>query len=935
MRFRATPGAATVAAALSAGFAVAAILSVATDVFGSGPAAGVCALTAVAIVASAGIRVLTPVARAVRGAWCAGAIGAVLVWRAEDVSRGIAAVGGLSALPVVGALMLALASLLLAAPLVSGLRRAGTHHFAIVALGVWLGQQISREGALSTVFALAMVEWTVAPPLRHPRDMAPGRSPYGMLGAFTIFLALATWVGLRTGMDPTPAPIFTLAAAGMVGVALPRGRMSTFLGLIFAGAAASVGWFRGAETVALGEAAVLSLFAVSGVAAGLASPRRGFGARFAVTGAVLLLVMPEVPPGIVERLARADATVPQDGVERARIQNARDESVLVAAHFGATGASALRTRKGRVFAEFDGAVADPQTRAGEAERFAGLLATCATSNRTRARIGGDDLGLVAGALREAGFVGIDTAVPDAPLVRAQAEALPTLARTLLHPSVRPVALPAPALLRAGAKADAVIEVARSGWTDGRNHAPDAHGIGAARAGLLAGGTYVLVLGTLHLDDGVLENVLRTVADDFPAASLWLPPSGVDTAIIVAGDAPIPWSALRTCAASSTAAALDLDDPLALATLALADHASLVSLPRHGFFENRGLPGAARARPTLRLTSFKGEAAEAAHVFGDDAPAELQGRAAARALFLDVVRKAGTGNVMDAINQSRALADTPGGSRALDPLIRPQLETARQAIARGRKEGATSHAWQEADAALSTAALIHPKSAQTRCMQGELAAATSQWERAESAFSDCAALDATSPDGLDGLALVRRTRGNLKGAEEALRQSQVRFPQRWQSAHNLGFFLFESGQFDEAERWLRQAAATEAETQSTDPSPHLALARLFLATDRAALAMAEARRAAVSGNSAEAEYLQGGAQWELKQTAAAEAAFRRAIQLDGRHAEAHGGLGMCQAARGDYAAAADSFRTALALSPSNVAARDNLRLLLPLLKEKEQ
>ncbi len=938
MRIRATPGIATLSAAVGGGLAGAAILSVAIDLFSSGPGTGVAAISVLALAGFTTVRQPWSVARGVRGAWGAwGAalLGGALLWRAEDVLRVVGWSVGPALLPAAAAAALAVAGCLACTPLATAAQRASPAHLLVVAASAWLGNGLSREAILLALVLTCLPEWSVETHLRFPRRVAPNAVEWGGVGAVATLVALSGWVALRTSLDPTPESIFALTTGAVAGLALPRRGWVSAAGLTLAAAGGAVGWQAGGAVAAAGSTATTALFAALGLGAGLASPRVGIVTRTSIAGIVLFAGMPFVPTAVSERMARVDATLSRDGVERVRITTAREQSVLIAARVAATGASALRIRDGRVFAELDGAVADPLTRAGEAERFAGLLATCATPHRGRARIGGDDLGLVAEALRNEGFLGIDTAIPDRALVRAQADALPALSRTLLHPSVRPISLPAPALLRGGADADAIVEIARTGWTDGRNHAPDAHGMRAARASLHPGGVYVLALGTLHLDAGTLDGIFRSMADTFPAASLWLPPSGVDTALLVGGDAPIPWTSITACAATSTAAALELRDPLALGTLALADRNALGRFHVSWWKADRGLPAAARERPSLPLSEFTGAASDAQDIFMEGVPKELSMRADARTLFLDVVRSARSGNVKEAIDQSRALAETPGGSRALDPLIRPQLELARQAMARARREGAMSKAWQEADTALASAALIHPKSAKTRCLQGELAAATSQWERAEAAFSDCATLDATVPDGLDGVALVRRTRGNLAGAEEALRQSQVRFPRRWQSSHNLGFFLFESGQFDEAERWLRQAAASQSATEAADPSPHLALARLFLATDRASLAMPAARRAAAIRDSAEAEYLQGGAQWELKQTVEAEGAFRRAIHLDARHAEAHGGLGMCQAARGDYAAAADSFRTALALSPSNTAARDNLRLLAPLLTEQER
>jgi tetratricopeptide (TPR) repeat protein len=549
-------------------------------------------------------------------------------------------------------------------------------------------------------------------------------------------------------------------------------------------------------------------------------------------------------------------------------------------------------------------------------------------------VGGDDLGLVVQALRAQGFLGIDSAVPDPGLARAQADARPSLARAWLHPSVRLVALPAPAVLQAGPTADAVVAIVRNGWTDGRGRWPDRRALAATRRTLAPGGVQVLAVATTRLPDGALLELLHAFVDVYPAASLWLPPAGADTAILLGpvADAPLPWADVERCVAADPAGLgpLSLHTAVDVAALALADAPALRALA-FGAAPGPGLPTSLRDAPSLPLAALPDLPAEPS-VFAD-APAELAARAPSRAAFLEVIREAARGDVQNAIEQARKLSETPGGARALEPLVTPHLARARQAMERARQEGRASKGWDEAEAALLTARTLFPAYAPTRCLEGELAASQNQLPRAEEAFSACAELDATSLDAYDGLARVRRLRGNLPGAETALRAGLKAHPERWTAAYNLGLFLLELGRNEESERLLRQAAAVQARDTSApaNPAPFLALARLYLSTGKAELALAQAQGAVNLARTADALALRGAARYELRQLDESEQDFRDALVLSPDHVIARGGLGQVQAQRGQYELAAASFKAVLARDPENAAARENLHRLAPLLE----
>jgi tetratricopeptide (TPR) repeat protein len=589
----------------------------------------------------------------------------------------------------------------------------------------------------------------------------------------------------------------------------------------------------------------------------------------------------------------------------------------------------------RVFTELEGGLFDPDTRAGAAERFAGSLAGCTATGRTRARVAGDDLGLAVDALRAQGFLAIDTALPDADLVRAQAAQDPGLARSWLHPSVRIVTLPGPVVLRAGPQADAVVQVLRAPLSDARQVWPDRAALAAVRAGLAPGGVYVLAVATTTLGEPALRALVTDLVDVFPHGSLWLPPEGADTALFVgpADATPLPWAGFERCVAADPKglAAQALRSALEIGTLALADAPSLrASGPTRS--ARPGLPPSLREPPGLPLAAYASASADPTLLFSGAPEADLTARAPSRKLLLEMLREATAGDVRDAFTRARALAATPGGARALEPVIRPHLARARQAMQRGKKEGITSKAWEEAEAAIGTARALAPNHAATRCLEGELAGERGQLARAEESFAACAELDPTSLAGLEGLARSRRSRGDLLGTEVALRAALDARPDVWTTSQRLGAFLLELGRDAEAERLLKQAAATQARAGGAQEIvPYLALAQLYLATNRPELALAQAERATTMKESPDALALRGSARFALRQLDDAEADFRAALKLDPSHVLGRGGMGLVHATRGEYELAAAAFQAVLVKDPDNALARKNLEQLGPMLR----
>jgi Flp pilus assembly protein TadD len=936
-------------ASVGAGLVVALSMRLSVELFAGGPAS----LAGGAAVGAVALAIPTPRGRTAP-AWAA--VAALGAWQVEGIARGLTWLVGYDTLPV--ALTLAGVGVCggLAAPLRPLLPARDRRATLLGALGFAAGCLLARAPLLGSVLAVGAV-LVLSPAARAasaslgratnsgaPQQDPPDRraAVWRALGLAPLLLGvLVAWATLRGALDPTPLGFGALAAAAGLGAAIAPATWGLLPGGAFVAAAIGLGTLRLDEVLGAGAWAGTALLAALGLGAGLAlgalrPGRAAATSALAVAAALLGPTLLATSATLGPLAARADAST---WTSRERVRDLRTRATTAYAGSGPTGASALHQLGANVFAELDGSFADPDSRAGGAERLAGTLAGCATSGRARARAGGDDLGLAVEALRAQDFLAIDTAVPDPAFARAQAAARPALQRAWLHPSVRLVALPAPAVLRAGPAADAVVEIARTTWTDGRHTLPSRAGFAAARATLAPGGVHVLALATTALAPDVLRGLLRDYVAVFPAASLWLPPAGADTALLVGpvNDARLPWSGFAACVAADAdgLAALSVRSALDLGALAMADGSVLAALPR-GTASGPGLPDTLRDPPLLPLADLIDATLSPGALFDGAPVADLVARGESRALFLQMLREATRGDVRSAIDRARALAASPGGGRAMEPIVAPHLAQARQAMTRGQKEGITSPAWGEAEAALLTARTLYPDYAPTRCLEGELAGLRGQLPRAEESFGACVSLDPTLRAAYDGLAMVRRSRGNLTGAEESLRGALAAFPEDWTAAHNLGALLLDLGRTEEAERLLRQAVATQARTAGdpVKPAPYLALARLYIQTGRPELALAQAQRAVTLDRTAEAVALRGVARYELHQLDDAEQDFRDALKLTPDHVLARGGLGQVQAARGEYEAAAASFKAVLERDPQNREARENLRRLGPLLQPEQ-
>lgn len=620
-------------------------------------------------------------------------------------------------------------------------------------------------------------------------------------------------------------------------------------------------------------------------------------------------------------------TVGADLNLRQRIGDVRRDSPLHYAAVTPVGAALVWGKKEDHMLELDGAIVDPDGRGAVSERFAGTLGACLTAGRDRARVAGDDLGVVVGSLIAQGFHGVDTAIPDTARMRVWAELDEDARSAWVHPATRILTLPSPFVAQLGAPADLVVQVLRNGWGDARSTLPSSVAMARTRRSLVTGGAYVLSVTTTRIDAQTFLGLASTLGSTFPQVSIWLPPVGVDNAIFVArtADTPFAWSGLEDCIAKDRVA-LRRDavrTPADLAGLLLGDATTVPSTSGPtGYWLPAGLGVDPNPLPAITAVNW-----DPAALWSADAPADdLRSRHEALVRFQEVITRAGAGDMQGAIGQARALSQTPGGDRSVETLVRGYLDNARVLIARGAKEGPDSKAWQAAETALGNVRLLYPDMAEARCVQGSMDEARGRQNLAEEAYEACFDKDAESLEALDGLARVRRVRGDLMGAEEAMRAAVERHPNAWEPRLNLGNLYIALGRMTEAEELIRSAVAGAARQDPPPTAPHLALAYLYLMTGRPALSLGEAGLVLQQKPNAFAYCVRGAARFDLNQTDLAESDFRTGLESSPDNALCRSGLGGVQMAQRDYDGAVASFKAVLQLDPKNQQARDNLQRL---------
>jgi tetratricopeptide (TPR) repeat protein len=296
-------------------------------------------------------------------------------------------------------------------------------------------------------------------------------------------------------------------------------------------------------------------------------------------------------------------------------------------------------------------------------------------------------------------------------------------------------------------------------------------------------------------------------------------------------------------------------------------------------------------------------------------------------------------------------------RANDSAIRTdgeQLAFARAALA-ARPDNVATHIrlatslysfrkYEDADALLSRALELDPRSGRACTMRGVILEAQGKKAEAETLLLRGVELEPTSSMCLYRLANFREHQRKPKEAEALYRASIELNPNAANSLYNLGLILAGQGKNDEAEVCFRKViqttpkhmavnalrnllakcgraremAAVFREAAERDPGDADSLFGLGRELERAGKpdeAVAAYQKAiAVNPDHATAHCCLGAIRLAQDKSAEAEAHFRRSIEINPRYATAHNNLGVVQRDANKLKEAAASFRTASEIEP---------------------
>jgi Flp pilus assembly protein TadD len=228
--------------------------------------------------------------------------------------------------------------------------------------------------------------------------------------------------------------------------------------------------------------------------------------------------------------------------------------------------------------------------------------------------------------------------------------------------------------------------------------------------------------------------------------------------------------------------------------------------------------------------------------------------------------------------------------------------------------------------------VHPRAAE-EVSRGYRYLTAGDTERAEVAFRHALAFDPDFPEGENGLGLVARTREDFARARRSFDRAISLRPDFAEAHANLGELLLAEGDGAEAERRLRAALAIDPDL--SDARQNLARALIWRGlepgADRVAC-FAGARRELLhllesAPDRAAAHHDLGFLAYLAEDWGAAEAAYRRAVELDPGLVEAQHGLCIARVRLGRCAEAASACRACLELRSGEPRCRQSLEAAL--------
>ena len=551
-------------------------------------------------------------------------------------------------------------------------------------------------------------------------------------------------------------------------------------------------------------------------------------------------------------------------------------------------------------------------RRASAERYAGLIVRALTSSPQSM--------LVLGDTTANSFAHIQQHLPDQTYVstpvpkftQTVAKANPTRRNILISPEIQLLPFHPQEVISEYQELDIILDILHSPIPNAINQPNTSSRINRIKSSLSNNGLYAQLIHLRDFPKGVPQQQASFVAQSFSHVSVWLPPQGADSLLVVASDQPLDWNLF------SNHLEQQRFDSMEIGSLAILNRAAILQWTSASsvYFQYP-------LQPILHMAELEEYISKPEDVWTEP-PAELAERVEVKKRFLRILKKAGDGKVNEVFQEASALfqgKSDPGVTLA--PLLAPHIKDAQKSIKMARSEGQTSQYWEEAKKYAMTASMLSPTNPVAKGLLGEIAIGQGLPAVAQQHFLEIIEEDPQNIVAIHGMARIAGLEGNVEEVERWMNEAVAQAGQDWRNHHNLGRFYQQQGKQSRAEKTLKKALSL---SPKDSVETRLVLCELYLDQGEATRALLEIERVIKTKPTAKAWFLRGRAYFDLESYKEAEDDFRRATLADPQFHDARGAIGTVKIALGDLEGAAQAFRTTLRFDPGNSAAQQNLTLV---------